>query len=80
MMQQFDYQTTRMAMAERHHAAEQRRMMREAKLAAKAARPQRSGSRRVWRGALVALFRGRPWKHVGGQVAKSQLLVEAQGR
>ena len=79
MMQQFDYQTTKMAVAERHHAAEQRRMVREARMAAKAARPQRSGSRRVWRGALVALFRGRPWKHVSN-VASSQLLVEAPGR
>jgi len=80
MMYQADYQTTTMAMAERQHAAEQRRLVREAKMAAKAARPQRSGSRRVWRGALATLFRGRPWKHVSDQVAKSQLLVEAQGR
>jgi hypothetical protein len=80
MMHQVDYQSTRMAMAERHQATEQRRMIREAKMAAKAARPERSGSRRVWPGALVALFRGRPWKHVSDQVAKSQLIVEAQGR
>jgi len=78
MMQQFDYQATRMTIAERHHAADQRRMVREARLAAKAARPQRSGSRRVWRGALVAMFRVRPWKHVGNQVATSQLVTEAR--
>lgn len=80
MMYQADYQSTRMAMAERQHAAEQRRMIREAKMAARATTPQRGGSRRLWRGALVALFRGRPWKHVSDHVATSQLLVEAQGR
>ena len=78
MMQQFDYQATRMTIAERHHAAEQRRMVREARLAAKAARRQRSGSGGSWRGALVALFRVRPWKHASNQAAKSQLVTEAR--
>jgi hypothetical protein len=78
MMQQFDYQATRMTIAERHHAADQRRMVREARLAAKAARRQRSGSGGSWRGALVALFRVRPWKHASNKVAKSQLVTEAR--
>jgi hypothetical protein len=83
MMHQFDYETTKMAIAERHHAAEQRRMIREARLAAKAARPRRNGSHGAWRGALATLFSARPWKHVTNvtnHVVESQLLVEAQGR
>jgi hypothetical protein len=77
-MYQADYQTTRMSMVERHHAAEQRRLMRQARQDARAARRQRSGARGSRRGSLVALFRVRSWKHSGNQVAKSQLVTEAR--